>query len=181
MTNGSPTRMYADIRPIAVSARTLRRKCCRSRTVSETVWKRSARLPPTSRWMITDMRTKRRSSESMRSAIAPSASSIGPAELGLVEHALELLARRRLTVVDDRRDAVREAEPDLERARPSPSARRRAAPRTPATDVAPSRFSHTHGRTSAAGDGHDAESRSASRRRLRPRTPAPTPASTGSA
>ena len=95
----------------------LRRNCCRERTVSETVWKRSARLPPISRWIVTDMSTKRKSSELIRSAIAPSASSSGPAEPRLVDHPTELLTRRREPFVHDRLHAVIEALPDLQRAR----------------------------------------------------------------
>ena len=53
MKNGTPTSMYADMRPIAVSARILRANCCRWRTVSATMSKRPASEPPTWRWIVT--------------------------------------------------------------------------------------------------------------------------------
>jgi hypothetical protein len=47
MKNGTAISVYADIRPIAVSARILRANCWRWRTVSATMSKRDASEPPT--------------------------------------------------------------------------------------------------------------------------------------
>ena len=66
MKNGSPISVYADMRPIAVSPRTLRWNCWRWRTVSATMSKMPARLPPTWRWIVTAVMTNSRFFEPTR-------------------------------------------------------------------------------------------------------------------
>src|SRR5690606_12862637 len=74
-TSGSATRIHAEIRPSADSARTWRRSAWRSRIVFTVVVSTSARLPPTSCWTRTATTAQDRSVLRIRTATRSSASS----------------------------------------------------------------------------------------------------------
>ena len=115
MKNGTPTSVYADMRPIAVSERILRANCWRLRTVSETMSKSVASDPPTCRWIVTAVIAKPKFSEPMPVGHVAERVVERPAEARLGEHALQLVARRRLRLVEHRLEPVLERMARLQR------------------------------------------------------------------
>jgi hypothetical protein len=75
MPNGMMPRTQADSRPSDVSTRICRRMVARSRSVSDTLSRISARFPPTSRWMFTARTAHLKSALPTRSERASRASS----------------------------------------------------------------------------------------------------------
>jgi hypothetical protein len=75
MPGGSMPNTQADMRPSAVSAATSRRNRSRCTIVSDTLMSSSAKLPPTSRWILIAMTAHSKSSLFIRSATASRASS----------------------------------------------------------------------------------------------------------
>ena len=76
-TNGSAARITAESRPSADNDRICRCSRSRSRSVSATVPSSSARLPPTSRWILIAITIQEKSRLWVRAAMPSSASSAG--------------------------------------------------------------------------------------------------------